>query len=72
VRLIRLRRVSENDARSARTEIDDKEMGSEKISVMTKAEDEKDYICPCPSIVNSVISVLVARVKNSSNNPPKD
>jgi hypothetical protein len=42
-------------------------MGSEKeISVMTKAEDDMDYICPCPSNVYSVISVWIA----SENNPP--
>src|SRR5215510_8066864 len=45
-------------------------MGSEKeISVMTIAEDARDYICSCPSVVNSVISVLVASKSNPPNNP---
>jgi 2,4'-dihydroxyacetophenone dioxygenase len=64
--------VSRNDAWPARTEIDEisKKWVLKKISAMTKAEDEKDYICSCPFIVNSAISVSIASVKNPSNNPP--
>jgi hypothetical protein len=58
--------------RPARSEIDktSKKWVSEKeISVMTIAEDARDYICSCPSVVNSVISVLVASEHNPPNNP---
>src|SRR5262245_65988721 len=47
--------------RPARTEIDktSKKWVSEKvISVMTIAEDARDYICYCPSVVHSVILVF--------------
>src|SRR5262249_30801177 len=66
-----MRRMGGMTRQPARTEIDktSKKWVSEKeISVMTIAEDARDYICSCPSVVNSVISVWVASKNNPQNN----
>jgi len=55
-----MRRMRGTTRRPSRTEIDktSKKWVSEKeISVMTIAEDARDYICSRPSVVNSAISV---------------